>query len=85
MLSYAEHGKFPAPTQGRRACKRDENALTRPDPAGFRRVPPGKWITGAALTQWSTLESRRAGGALTCRGKLRHSWASVPIRQFIAQ
>jgi hypothetical protein len=32
MLSYAEHGKFPAPTQGRSPRERDEKVVFCTDP-----------------------------------------------------
>jgi len=35
MLSYAEHGKFPATTQGRSPRERDEKVLNSPIRRGF--------------------------------------------------
>jgi hypothetical protein len=35
MLSYAEHGKFPATTQGRSPRARDEKVNTAPIRRGF--------------------------------------------------
>jgi hypothetical protein len=47
MLSYAEHGKFPATTQGRSPRARDEKVLKLTDPA---RIPAMvrklQWTTG---------------------------------------
>jgi hypothetical protein len=56
MLSYAEHGKFPATTQGRNPCERDEKVLASTDSARiaatFRKL---QWIMSGAAAQWSAV------------------------------
>jgi hypothetical protein len=46
MLSYAEHGKFPATTQGRSPRERDEKVRSAPIRRGFlpwSASPSGSW------------------------------------------
>jgi hypothetical protein len=46
MLSYAEHGKFPATTQGQSPRARDEKVLNSPIRREFSatfRLPSGSW------------------------------------------
>jgi hypothetical protein len=63
MLSYAEHGKFPATTQGRNPCARDEKVNSCTDPA---RIPAMvrnlQWTTGPAAVQWPIVAARRNPG-----------------------
>jgi hypothetical protein len=54
MLSYAEHGKFPATTQGQEPSRARRKGFYCTDPARILgHIPPSKWIMGAEPAQWS--------------------------------
>src|SRR5579864_5929288 len=54
MLSYAEHGKFPATTQGRKPSRARRKGLSRTDPARLpAMVRKTQWTTGTKWAQWS--------------------------------
>jgi threonine aldolase len=76
MLSYAEHGKFRLPTQGRQPRNAAKKTLSCPDPAWFCDIPHCEWIMGCACAQWlPVLQSPQysLSHALTACCGLRHS------------
>jgi hypothetical protein len=54
MLSYSEHGKFPATTQGQSPRERDEKVQkSAPIRRGlFATVRKRQWTTGRVAAQW---------------------------------
>jgi hypothetical protein len=58
MLSYAKHGKFPAPTQAARAESQRKKRSFRPNDIAVIPVPRLQWIMG-----WNGLQMRRVGSA----------------------
>jgi hypothetical protein len=53
MLSYSEHGKFRAATQGRTRCTAVKIASeARRSTGSAEMCRPPKWTTGCAWVQW---------------------------------
>ncbi len=73
MLSYAEHGKFPAATQGQSPRERDEKVDSGTDPTRMpAMVRNCQWTTGCVAAQWrkvapssGDIEHDRLGNGLT--------------------
>jgi hypothetical protein len=62
MLSYAEHGKFPATTQGRSPRAR-RNGQYGTDPARISAMVRNfQWTTGPAAVQWPIVAAQRNPG-----------------------
>jgi len=62
MLSYAKHGKFPAPTQAAKAESQRKKRPFRPNDIAVIPVPRLQWIMGSNGLQMRRACSTWGGG-----------------------